>query len=66
MPWGYKKLLKDDLNGDAALDTAGTAKEGVPRRLEVPKRDNACISWVPDFTTVLGTRLQDGLLQFDQ
>ena len=22
MPWGHRKLLKDDLNGDAALDTA--------------------------------------------
>ena len=64
MPWGHRKLLKDELNGDAALDTAGTAKEGVLQRLEVPKRDNGCcISWGPDFTTVRGTRLQDGLLQ---
>ena len=63
LPWGHKKLLKDDLNGAAALDTAGTAKEGVLQRLEVPKRDNGCISWGPDFTTVRGTRLQDGLLQ---
>ena len=57
MPWGYRKLLKDDLNGDAALDTAGTAKEGVLQRLEAPKRDNGCISWGPDFATVRGTRL---------
>ena len=52
MPWDYRKLLEDDLNGDAALDTAATAKEGVLQRLEVPKRDNGCISWGPDFTTV--------------
>lgn len=45
MAWGHRKLLKHDLNGDAALDTAGTAKEGVLQRLEVPKRDNGCISW---------------------
>ena len=66
MPWGHRKLLKDDLNGDAALDTAGAEKEGVLQRLEVPKRDNGCISWGPDFTTVRGTRLQDGLLQPDK
>ena len=66
MPWGYRKLLKDDLNGDAAPDTAGTAKEGVLQGLEVPERDNGCISWGPDFRTVRGTRLQDGLLQSDQ
>ena len=65
MPRGHKKLLKDDLNGDAALDTAGTAKEGVLQRLEVPKQDNGCISWGPDFTTLQGTRPQDGLLQPD-
>ena len=29
MPRDHRKLLKDGLNGDAALDTAGTAKEGV-------------------------------------
>ena len=34
MQLGYRKLSKDDLNGDAALDTAGTAKEGVLQRLE--------------------------------
>ena len=61
MPPGYKKLSKDDLNGDAALDTAGTAKEGVLQRLELSKRDNGCISWSPDFTPVRGTRLQNGL-----
>ena len=66
MPWGYRKLLKDDLIGNTALDTAGTVKEGVLRRLQVPKRDNGCISWGPDFTTVQGTRLQDGLLQSEQ
>ena len=65
MPRGHKKLPKDDLNGDAALDTAGKVKEGVLQRLEVPKRDIGCISWGPDFTTVRGTRLQDGLLQPD-
>ena len=65
MPWGYRKLLKDDLNGDAALDTEGTAKEGVLQRLEVLKRDNGCISWGPDFTTVPGTRLQDAKLALD-
>ena len=62
---GSQKAPEDDLNGDAALDTAGTAKEGVLHRLEVPKRDNGCTSWGPDFTTVRGTRLQDGLLQPD-
>ena len=65
MPWGHRKLLKDDLNGDAAFDTAGMAKEGVLSRLEVPKRDNGCISWDPGFTTIRGTRLQVGLLQTD-
>ena len=49
MPPGYRKLLKDDLNGGAALDTAGTAKEGVLQRLELSKRDNGCISCSPDF-----------------
>ena len=62
MPSGFRKLLKDDLNGDAVFDTASMAKEGVLQRLEAPKRDNGCISWGPDFTTVQGTRLQDGLL----
>ena len=38
MPWGHRKLLKDDLNGDAALDTAGTAKEGAAEGL--PPLDN--------------------------
>ena len=45
MPPGYRKLSKDDLNGDAALDTAGTAKEGVLQRLELPERDNGHMSW---------------------
>ena len=52
MPSGYRKLLKDDLNGDAALDTAGTAKEGLLQRLEVSKRYNGCISWGPESTLV--------------
>ena len=42
------------------------AKEGVLQRLELMRRDNGCISWGPDFTTVRGTMLQDGLLQSDQ
>ena len=66
MPSGYGNLLKDNLNGNAALDMTSSAKEGVLQRLEVPKRDNGCISWGPDFTIVQGTRLQDGLLQSDQ
>ena len=67
MPTGYRELLKDDLNGNAALDTAGTAKEGVlPERLELPERDNGRMSWGPDFKTIRGTRLQDSLLQPDQ
>ena len=65
MPTAYRELLKDDLNGDAALDTAGTAKEEVLQRLELPEQDNGRMSWGPDFTTIRGTRLQDGLLQPD-
>ena len=63
---GSQKAPERRPKGDAALDTAGTAKEGVLQRQEVPKRGNGCISWGPDFTTVRGTRLQDGLLQPDQ
>ena len=66
MPPGYRKLLEDDLNLDAALDTAGTAKEGVLQGLEVSKRDNGCISWGPDFTAIRSTGLQGGLLKSDQ
>ena len=66
MPPDWRELLKDDLNGDTALDTISTAKEGVLQRLELSKRDNGCISWSPDFTPVRGTRLQNGLLQSDQ
>ena len=66
MPSGHRKLLKDDLNGDAAFDTASTAKEGMLQRLELSRRDTGCISWGLDFTTVRCTRLQDGLLQSDQ
>ena len=53
MPLGHRKLLKDDLNGYAAFDTASTAKEGVLQRLKALKRDNGCISCGPDFTTVV-------------
>ena len=69
MPTGYKELLKDDHNGDTALHTASTAKEGVLQRLELPEQDNGRMSWGPDFATIrgpCGTRLQDGLLQPDQ
>ena len=66
MPTGYRELLKNDLNGDTALHTASTAKEGVLQRLELPERDNGRMSWGPDFTTIRGTRLQDGLLRHDQ
>ena len=68
MPQSYRKLMRDDVNGDTALDTApaGTAKEGLLQRLELPKRDNGSISWGPDLTIKSGTRLQDGLLQSDQ
>ena len=38
-----RKLLKDDLNGDTALDQAGTARERVLQRLELPKQYNGSI-----------------------
>ena len=39
-----KQSINQPIDGDAALDTAGTVKEGVLQKLEVPKRDNGCIS----------------------
>ena len=49
---GYRNFLKDDLNRVRALDTASTAKEKVLQTLELPKQDNGCMRWGPDFTTI--------------
>ena len=63
----YKKLLQDDLNGNSALDTASTAKEGVLQRLEVVQWDSGCISWGPDFNRARHkAAMCHGLLQSDQ
>ena len=66
MPPVQRKLLKYEFNEDTPLDMGCTAKEGVLQTLKLPKRDNSCINWGPDFTAVEGTRLQDGLLQPNQ
>ena len=66
MPPGYRKLMKDDTNGDTAFDTACMAKEGMLQRLELLQQTHCCISWGADFTAIRGVRLPHRLLHQDK